>query len=197
MGVSTLRRGGIPRVRCGANERGDRGLGVVIRATKSRSFQRMRPTLRWYPTRSHAARMSVALFPSPKPAIPLPGSPEIQTDPLPRNMSSGLGVIDRSVRPLLSSHEAAEVGSRDAAKQLVHLDVPSQQVIGVGKAFASPPSEPCWRFSRTRLSSRWFPHRGRLARYRTVDNVNSKKLRERSDPSLTPLPAPTPCVPSV
>src|ERR1700677_1604832 len=54
-------------------------------------------------------------------------------------------------------------------------------LIGVGKAFASPPSEPCWRFSRTRLSSCWFPHRGRLARYRTVDNVNSKKLRERSD----------------
>jgi hypothetical protein len=71
-------------------------------------------------------------------------------------------------------------------------------VIGVGKAFASPPSEPCWRFSRTRLSSCWFPHRGRLARYRTVDNVNSKRLRERSDPPpLTPLPAPTPCVPSV
>src|SRR5271154_5159528 len=57
----------------------------------------------------------------------------------------------------------------------------SGAAIGVGKALASPPSEPCWRFSRTRLSSRWFPHRGRLARYRTVDNVNSKKLRERSD----------------
>jgi len=27
----------------------------------------------------------------------------------------------------------------------------------------SPPSEPCVRFSRTRLSSRWFPHRERLA----------------------------------
>jgi hypothetical protein len=27
----------------------------------------------------------------------------------------------------------------------------------------SPPSEPCWRFSRTRLSSRWFPHRDWLA----------------------------------
>ena len=27
----------------------------------------------------------------------------------------------------------------------------------------SPPSEPCVRFSRTRLSSRWFPHRDWLA----------------------------------
>jgi hypothetical protein len=64
-------------------------------------------------------------------------------------------------------------------------------------ALASPPSEPCWRFSRTRLSSCWFPHRGCLARYRTVDRVNSKKLRERGySPPLTPLPAPTPCVPS-
>jgi len=35
--------------------------------------------------------------------------------------------------------------------------------IGVGKARASPPSEPCGRFSRTRLSSRQFPHRDRLA----------------------------------
>ena len=70
-------------------------------------------------------------------------------------------------------------------------------VIGVGKAFASPPSEPCWRFSRTRLSSRWFPHRGSLARYQTVDCVNSKKLREGGySPPLTPLPAPTPCVSS-
>ena len=70
-------------------------------------------------------------------------------------------------------------------------------MIGVGKAFASPPSAPCWRFSRTRLSSRWFPHRGCLARYQTVDCVNSKKLREGGySPPLTPLPAPTPCVSS-
>src|SRR5277367_7155087 len=71
-------------------------------------------------------------------------------------------------------------------------------MIGVGKALASPPSEPCWRFSRTRLSSCWFPHRECLARYRTVDCVNSKKLCERGySPPLTQLPAPTPCVPSV
>jgi hypothetical protein len=75
---------------------------------------------------------------------------------------------------------------------------PANPMIGVGKALASPPSEPCWRFSRTRLSSCWFPHRGCLARYRTVDCVNSKKLRERGySPPLTPLPAPTPCVPPV
>ena len=37
------------------------------------------------------------------------------------------------------------------------------KLIGVGKAFASPPSEPYVRFSRIRLSSRWFPHRESLA----------------------------------
>jgi hypothetical protein len=45
--------------------------------------------------------------------------------------------------------------------------------IGVGKACASPPSEPCVRFSRTRLSSRLFPHRDRLARAWAVVMVNS------------------------
>ena len=45
--------------------------------------------------------------------------------------------------------------------------------IGVGKAFASPPSEPCVRFSRTRLSSRWFPHRGCLALSRPPYRVRS------------------------
>ena len=39
-------------------------------------------------------------------------------------------------------------------------------VIGVRKALASLPSEPCVRFSRTRLSSRWFPHRDWLATHR-------------------------------
>lgn len=36
-------------------------------------------------------------------------------------------------------------------------------LIGVGKAEASPPSEPCKRFSRTRLSGQLFPHRDWLA----------------------------------
>ena len=49
----------------------------------------------------------------------------------------------------------------------------SGAAIGVGKAFASPPSEPCVRFSRTRLSSRWFPHRECLAWARAVWRVNS------------------------
>ena len=42
----------------------------------------------------------------------------------------------------------------------------SQPPIGVRKALASLPSEPCVRFSRTRLSSRWFPHRDWLATHR-------------------------------
>src|SRR5262245_44897152 len=37
----------------------------------------------------------------------------------------------------------------------------------------SPPSEPCVRFSRTRLSSRWFPHRDWLASFQAVCMVNS------------------------
>jgi len=37
----------------------------------------------------------------------------------------------------------------------------------------SPPSEPCGRFSRTRLSSRWFPHRGLRAARQAVSRANS------------------------
>jgi len=37
----------------------------------------------------------------------------------------------------------------------------------------SPPSEPCVRFSRTRLSSRWFPHRDWLASFQAAFRVNS------------------------
>jgi hypothetical protein len=62
--------------------------------------------------------------------------------------------------------------------------------IGVGKAFASPPSEPCVRFSRTRLSSRWFPHRECLAAVRAVLCVNSPDLAKTAAwPPLTPLPS--------
>jgi len=37
----------------------------------------------------------------------------------------------------------------------------------------SPPSEPCMRFSRTRLSSWWFQHRGWLAKARASTMVKS------------------------
>ena len=37
----------------------------------------------------------------------------------------------------------------------------------------SPPSEPCVQFSRTRLSSRWFPHRDWLADCQAETMVNS------------------------
>ena len=40
--------------------------------------------------------------------------------------------------------------------------------IGVGEALASPPSEPYGRFSRIRLSSRWFLHRDCLAACQAV-----------------------------
>ena len=39
--------------------------------------------------------------------------------------------------------------------------------------YTSPPSEPYGRFSRIRLSSRWFPHRGCLACRQAVSRVNS------------------------
>ena len=38
---------------------------------------------------------------------------------------------------------------------------------------SSPPSEPCVRFSRTRLSSQWFPHRDWLAHIRACVMVNN------------------------
>lgn len=50
----------------------------------------------------------------------------------------------------------------------------------VGKAFTSPPSEPGRRFSRTRLSSRWFPHRECLAAYRAVERVNSPRAAKKA-----------------
>ena len=46
---------------------------------------------------------------------------------------------------------------------LARLDSGHDVVDRVGMALATPPSEPCGRFSRTRLSSRWFLHRDRLA----------------------------------
>ena len=52
---------------------------------------------------------------------------------------------------------------------------PSRAHIGVEKDHrSSPPSEPCVRFSRTRLSSQWFPHRDWLAR-QAVSMVNSPR----------------------
>ena len=44
---------------------------------------------------------------------------------------------------------------------------------GRKRLLPSPPSEPCVRFSRTRLSSRWFPHRDWLASFQAVCMVNS------------------------
>src|SRR5262245_34127214 len=44
---------------------------------------------------------------------------------------------------------------------------------GRERLLPSPPSEPCVRFSRTRLSSRWFPHRDWLASFQAVVMVNS------------------------
>ena len=55
----------------------------------------------------------------------------------------------------------------------------SKKVIGVRKAFASLPSEPCVRFSRTRLSSRWFPHRDWLATHRASFMVKSPSCAKK------------------
>jgi hypothetical protein len=70
----------------------------------------------------------------------------------------------------------------------VEVLTPVSARIGVGKAFASPPSEPCVRFSRTRLSSRWFPHRECLALSRPPYRVRSPGFARKAWPSLTPLP---------
>jgi hypothetical protein len=53
------------------------------------------------------------------------------------------------------------------------------EMIGVGKAFGILPSEPYRRFSRIRLSSRWFPdHRGCLACRQAVSRVKQPGGRE-------------------
>ena len=67
--------------------------------------------------------------------------------------------------------------------------------IGVGEGHPSPPSEPCMRFSRTRLSSRWFPHRDWHANMRASRMVKAHVQRKRHLatacehlPPFTPLP---------
>src|SRR5207302_5324900 len=58
----------------------------------------------------------------------------------------------------------------------------------------SPPSEPCVRFSRTRLSSRWFPHRDWLANtWASVivkSPMSAKKALGHHWPPLTPFSRP-------
>jgi hypothetical protein len=58
---------------------------------------------------------------------------------------------------------------------------PSWAHIGVGKGEApSPPSEPCMRFSRTRLSSWWFPHRDWRARTKAAYMVKSPRSAKKA-----------------
>ena len=52
-------------------------------------------------------------------------------------------------------------------------------MIGVGKGRPSPPSEPCKRFSRTRLSSRWLPHRDRRANMWALRMVKSPRSAKK------------------
>src|SRR5215472_16899454 len=58
----------------------------------------------------------------------------------------------------------------------------------------SPPSEPCVRFSRTRLSSRWLPHRDWLVDTR-IQRVNNRCAAKRHYlcPPLPPFPPPPTC----
>ena len=57
----------------------------------------------------------------------------------------------------------------------VQARLPAYQAwIGVGKTYASPPSEPCVRFSRTRLSSWSSPHRDWLSVITIIDVLISK-----------------------
>src|ERR1017187_441017 len=55
---------------------------------------------------------------------------------------------------------------------------PPHPQIGVGKAFTSPPSEPCVRFSRTRLSSRWFSSSGVSRVFRSRKQGEQPLIRE-------------------
>src|ERR1700678_795415 len=71
-------------------------------------------------------------------------------------------------------------------------------LIGVGKAFAPPlPPNRAGGFPAHGSPVAGF-HIGNVSLCIEPWIVNSKKLRERGySPPLTPLPAPTPCVPSV
>src|SRR5208337_2548049 len=67
----------------------------------------------------------------------------------------------------------AALGSLRGEAEAIHATAAAYEIMGVGKAFASPPSEPYGRFSRIRLSSRWFPHRDCLACRQAVSRMNS------------------------
>src|SRR5206468_12310965 len=65
----------------------------------------------------------------------------------------------------------------------VSFDIGDRDVIsdrGRERLSPSPPSEPCVRFSRTRLSSRWFPHRDWLANTWIALMVNTTLCREKT-----------------
>src|SRR6516162_10671023 len=68
-------------------------------------------------------------------------------------------LIDMSVSPCWRRCPPPQRGQSKAGSQKLATGA----LIGVGKAFASPPSEPYVRFSRIRLSSWQFPHRECLA----------------------------------
>ena len=71
---------------------------------------------------------------------------------------SGLRSLDRLVtaedRPLHDRAELYEIVRRADIGTPIHY-----RDRGRERLSPSPPSEPCVQFSRTRLSSRWFPHR--------------------------------------
>ncbi len=51
-----------------------------------------------------------------------------------------------------------------ASEAVKQLAPPTLSDRGRDERSPTPPSEPCVRFSRTRLSSRWFQHRDWLAK---------------------------------
>ncbi len=72
-------------------------------------------------------------------------------------------IIAVGVNTAVSAFSARRRGSRNPP-------LPSRGREGLSP---SPPSEPCGRFSRTRLSSWWFPHRGLRAARQAVSRANT------------------------
>src|SRR5712692_4455993 len=74
-----------------------------------------------------------------------------------------MAAIDYCSTPTRNSHLANGGVSMYGLRHAEAQQTAKPSSIGVGKALASPPSEPCRRFSRTRLSSQWLLHRDWLA----------------------------------
>jgi len=87
-------------------------------------------------------------------------------------------------RPAQLPRGAPLPGQQPRAHQDRRHRSPSLASRGREELSPSPSFEPCGRSSRTRLSSRWFPHRGLRAARQAVSRANSPAVASRHSASV-------------